>query len=81
MQRGVISSREGQGRVRDILRDVQARGCGAGLSIEPHLVVVFHDAQSKASSEDAMRQNHVEYGRRLEKLVGEIRNELKPASP
>ena len=67
---------EGQGRVRDILKDALARGYDAGLSIEPHMVVVFHDAQAKAANEDAMRQNYVEYGRRLEKMVGEIRNEL-----
>jgi hypothetical protein len=37
------------------------------------MVVVFHDAQSKTASDDAMRQNYVEYGRRLERLVGEVR--------
>jgi sugar phosphate isomerase/epimerase len=59
---------EGQGRVHDILRDAFARGYDAGISIEPHMVVVFHDAQSKAN-DDAMRANFVEYGRRLEKLI------------
>lgn len=63
---------EGQGRVRDILRDAFARGYDAGISIEPHMVVVFHDAQSK-SNDDAMRANFVEYGRRLEKLIAGIR--------
>ncbi len=66
---------EGQGRVRDILRDAIARGYDGGISIEPHMVVVFHDAHIKASDEDA-RHNFVEYGRRLEKLIGEVR---KPA--
>jgi hypothetical protein len=38
------------------------------------MVVVFHDAQSsKAGSDDAMRQNYVEYGRRLAKLLGEMK--------
>ncbi|MBU6401026.1 MAG: sugar phosphate isomerase/epimerase, partial [Verrucomicrobia bacterium] len=59
---------EGQGRVRDILEDALARGYDAGLSIEPHMVVVFHDAHSRAS-EAAMRDNFVEYGRRLETLL------------
>jgi len=68
---------EGDGRVRDILRDALARGYDAGISIEPHMVVVFHDAQSQAGSEAAMRQNFVEYGRRLEKLLAEIQAELK----
>ena len=44
------------------------------------MVVVFHDAQSKAANEEAMRKNYVEYGRRLEKIVGEIRQELKDAA-
>lgn len=68
---------EGQGRVRDILKDALARGYDAGLSLEPHMVVVFHDAQSKANNEAAMKANFVEYGRRLEKMLGEIRAELK----
>ena len=67
---------EGQGRVRDILRDAFARGYDAGISIEPHMVVVFHDAGSK-SSDDAMRANFVEYGRRLEKLIAEVRPKSK----
>ncbi|MEY2410574.1 MAG: hypothetical protein QOF48_3244 [Verrucomicrobiota bacterium] len=62
---------EGQGRVRDILRDAFARGYQAGISIEPHMVVVFHDAGSK-SNDEAMRANFVEYGRRLEKLIAEV---------
>ena len=59
--------------VRDILKDAFARGYDAGISLEPHMVVVFHDAQTKASNDEAMRKNYVEYGRRLEKLIGEIR--------
>src|SRR5260370_12905560 len=34
---------EGEGRVRDILKDALSRGYDAGISIEPHMVVVFHD--------------------------------------
>jgi sugar phosphate isomerase/epimerase len=63
---------EGQGRVRDILKDALTRGYDAGISIEPHMVVVFHDAQSKTKNEKAMRQNYVDYGRRLERLLLEI---------
>jgi sugar phosphate isomerase/epimerase len=60
---------EGQGRVQDILKDALARGYDAGISIEPHMVVVFHDVKSKASSDDAMLQNYIEYGRRLETMI------------
>jgi sugar phosphate isomerase/epimerase len=69
---------EGQGRVYDILKDAFKRGYDAGISIEPHMVVVFHDAQSKAAGEEAMQKNFVEYGRRLEKIIGEIKRDLKP---
>lgn len=71
---------EGQGRVRDILQDAFARGFDAGISIEPHMVVVFHDAGSK-SDDDAMRVNFVEYGRRLAKMIDGIRAELPKLNP
>jgi sugar phosphate isomerase/epimerase len=64
---------EGQGRVCDILQDAVKRGYDAGLSIEPHMVVVFHDAHAKSAREDAMRDNYVEYGRRLRTLVTEAK--------
>src|SRR5207249_10788416 len=66
---------EGQGRVREILKDAFARGYDGGISIEPHMVVVFHDAGSE-SSDDAMRTNYIEYGRRLERLVNDVIGEL-----
>ncbi len=68
---------EGQGRVRDILKDALARGYDAAISLEPHMVVVFHDAGAK-SNDDAMRANYVEYGRRLEKLIEEIKPKPGP---
>jgi hypothetical protein len=67
---------EGRGRVRDILKDAFARGYDAGISIEPHMVVVFHDANVKAASEDAARENYVEYGGRLEKMIKDVKAEL-----
>ena len=36
----------------------------------------FHDAQSKASNDEAMQKNYIEYGRRLEKLVKQVKAEL-----
>ena len=64
---------EGHGRVRDILKDAFARGYDAGISIESHMVMVFHAAQPKTSDEAALRKNYVEYGRRLEKLINEVK--------
>jgi len=64
---------EGQGRVREILADARARGYAGGLSIEPHLVNVFHAANASNATETAARENFVEYGRRLERLLTEIK--------
>ncbi|MBC8003169.1 MAG: TIM barrel protein [Opitutaceae bacterium] len=63
---------EGQGQVRRILQDALAYGYDAGISIEPHLAVVFHDA-SVTSSMEAQYNSFVEYGRRLEKLIAEVK--------
>ena len=71
---------EGDGRVRDILKDAIARGYDAGISIEPHMVVVFHDA-STPSDAVAQRHNYVEYGRRLEKLIADVKGERGQARP
>jgi len=64
---------EGQGRVGEILKDAVARGYEGGISIEPHMVAVFHDPTTKTANEDAARKNFVEYGRRLEKMIAEIK--------
>ncbi len=63
---------EGDGAVERILADAFARGYDAGISIEPHMVAVFHDANS-AAQDDALVANFVEYGRRLESLIAKIR--------
>jgi sugar phosphate isomerase/epimerase len=63
---------EGEGRVHDILSDALKRGYDGGISIEPHMVVIFHDAQSKSANEDAMRKNYVAYGKVLETLIADI---------
>jgi hypothetical protein len=36
------------------------------------MVVVFHDSTSSTSNESAQRDNYVQYGRRLEKLLAEL---------
>lgn len=67
---------EGQGDVYCILKDLLGRGYAGGLSIEPHLAVVFHDPTVK--SEDAVRYaNYVEYGRRLERMLAQIAADLR----
>ncbi len=62
---------EGEGTVQRILADAIARGYNAGISIEPHMVAVFHEASVQAQ-DDALRENFVEYGHRLERLIAEL---------
>ena len=64
---------EGQGRVRDILKDALARGYDAALSIEPHMKAVFHEAQPQGNNDETRRENYVEYGRRLEGMMRHLR--------
>jgi sugar phosphate isomerase/epimerase len=69
---------EGDGQVRRIIADLLSNGYDGGISIEPHMAVVFHDKSVKASPE-LQYNNYVEYGRRMEKLVNELKAELKTA--
>jgi sugar phosphate isomerase/epimerase len=59
---------EGDGNVQEICSDLCARGYDGGISIEPHLAVVFHD-KSVQSEDHVQYENYVEYGRRMEKVV------------
>ncbi|MSU33951.1 MAG: sugar phosphate isomerase/epimerase [Pedosphaera sp.] len=62
---------EGEGAVRRILADALVRGYSGAISIEPHMVAVFHDANSQAQ-DDTLRENYVEYGRRLVQLISNL---------
>jgi sugar phosphate isomerase/epimerase len=62
---------EGDGDVRRILKDLLARGYDGGISIEPHLSVIFHEDKGE-TSEDVKYRNYVEYGRRVDQLLAEI---------
>jgi sugar phosphate isomerase/epimerase len=66
---------EGDAQVSKILTDLFRHGYDGGIAIEPHMAVVFHD-QSVKSSPEAQYRNYIEYGRRMEKMVEEIRADL-----
>jgi len=66
---------EGHGDVRKIVKDLMKNGYDGGISMEPHLAVVFHDDSITAEA-DVMYDNYVEYGRRFMKLMDEIKAEL-----
>jgi sugar phosphate isomerase/epimerase len=66
---------EGDGDVRQIVKDLLASGYEGGFSIEPHLSVVQHD-RSVVSLEEQRYGNYVEYGRRMERMIAEVQKEL-----
>ena len=67
---------EGKGDVPRIVKDLLANGYDGGISIEPHLAVVFHDPKI-TSPEEIRAANYIEYGRRMEKMIAQARAELK----
>jgi sugar phosphate isomerase/epimerase len=62
---------EGHGDVPEILADLIGGGYAGGISIEPHLAVVFHD-ESVESEAGVRYNNYVEYGKRLEALIARL---------
>jgi sugar phosphate isomerase/epimerase len=62
---------EGAGDVRDIMKDLIANGYDGGVSIEPHMTVVFHEDEGPSRAEVAIK-NYVEYGRRMMTLIEEV---------
>ncbi|MGK0189323.1 MAG: sugar phosphate isomerase/epimerase [Verrucomicrobiales bacterium] len=69
---------KGDGRVRDILKDLLDGGYDGYISIEPHVAAVFHDDESPNADEDAEAKateqfdSYVRYGRELEELVKKL---------
>jgi sugar phosphate isomerase/epimerase len=68
---------EGHGRIRDILRDAFSRGYDAGISLEPHMVAVFHVPKIQSVDDKPMQKNTVEFGRRTEQIISEVKAELR----
>lgn len=62
---------KGDGAVRRILSDALESGYDAGISIEPHLAVVFHDDSVKATDEE-IYQSFIGYGKALMELLDDI---------
>jgi len=62
---------EGDGRVRDVIRDLMSRGYEGGFSIEPHLAAIVHEGKPASKGESAYAR-YVEYGRRLRAMLEEL---------
>ena len=68
---------EGEGDVRRILKDALKLGYDGGISIEPHMAAVFHEKKSKKSAPTVdAKENFIEYGRRLKRIITELRDEV-----
>ncbi|MDR0576709.1 MAG: sugar phosphate isomerase/epimerase [Candidatus Accumulibacter sp.] len=63
---------EGKCDVAGIVKKLLRSGYDGDFSIEPHMAVVFHDA-NVSSSEQARFDNYLEYGRRFRKLLEGVR--------
>ena len=62
---------EGDGDVKRIVKDILDSGYNGGVSMEPHLAVVFHDDSVQA--EDKVKyDNYISYGQRFMELLKEI---------
>lgn len=62
---------EGNGRVRETVADLLARGYDGGISIEPHLGAVIHEGTR--SDEDSLYATYTEYGRRFMQILEEVK--------
>lgn len=59
---------EGDGKVPEVLRELRMDGYTAGISIEPHVAVVFHDP-SVTAADEYRRESFIEYARRTNSLL------------
>ena len=66
---------EGDGYVRRIVKDLLSSGYDGGISMEPHMAVVFHD-KNVAADASFRRDNYLEYGRRFMKLLEEVKADV-----
>lgn len=64
---------EGDGHVKEIVTDLIKSGYDGGFSIEPHLVHVFHEENKGETQEEYMFNTYVEYGKRMMKIVDDIK--------
>ena len=62
---------EGDAEVVRIVSDLLKNGYDGGISIEPHMVHVFHETDNGQDKDKLAFENFVEYGRRLENLIVE----------
>lgn len=68
---------DGCGDVRAILIDLLKNGYDGGFSIEPHVAPVLHaESGDGADLEEIRYTSYIEYGRRFEAMLNEIKNNI-----
>lgn len=70
---------EGQGQVKEIVKDLLQDGYDDGFSIEPHMGAVYHSQEADSEAE-AKYNTYLEYGKRFMNLVETIKAEIKEAN-
>ena len=56
---------EGEGQITKIMTDLMQDGFDGGISIEPHLAAVFHDADANTGSNEDPIEIYLKYGKQL----------------
>ena len=72
---------EGQGCVKEIMQDLKESGYEGGISIEPHLAAVFHDADSQNHTDEDPKNIYIRYGQKLMEILSSIGYEHSPYQP
>ncbi len=72
---------EGKGCVKEIMEDLKNSNYEGGISIEPHLAAVFHDADSQNQTTEDPLEIYLRYGRKLMEILGEIGYQHQPYQP
>lgn len=69
---------EGQGCVKEIMQDLMESGYEGGISIEPHLAAVFHDADSENHTDEDPKDIYIRYGQKLMEILSSIGYQNSP---
>jgi sugar phosphate isomerase/epimerase len=68
---------EGDGDVKKIMKDLIDSGYNGGISIEPHLIHVFHEKDGSNASEATMTAAYIKYGRKMQAMIEELGGKLQ----
>ena len=72
---------EGDGCVKEIMEDLKNSNYEGGISIEPHLAAVFHDADSQNQTSEDPLEIYLRYGRKLMEILRGIGYQHQPYQP